>query len=138
LEALVPNLTPVLPLPDGRFSGLPASWSDSAKETFAAIREDHPNLDAATDAQLYEACSLIALSDEMQARIDLDGLVVPGSRGQLAQHPLAASVIRSRAQAIAALRALGLARGQSSASAAGAALVAKRHHGVRPGRRAAQ
>lgn len=120
-----------------RYDGLPASWSESARETYAQIAEEH-TLDAATTAALFEACQLLAQADAMAEQIEADGLMVTGSAGQPVPHGLLSEVRLCRVQAIAALRALGVARGQSPASAAGAALAAKRHHGrtagVRVGR----
>ena len=120
------------------YDGLPASWSDSAKETFVQIEAEHPDMDATSLAILSEACNLLASADLMQERVDLDGLLTTGSQGQLVAHPLISEVRQARVQALAALKALGLARGQSGASQAGAALASKRWTGrtagVRPGR----
>lgn len=111
-----------------RYEGLPASWSESAAETYVQIAEEHA-LDAAATSGLFEACQLLAQADAMAAQVEADGLMVTGSAGQPVPHGLLAEIRLCRVQAIAALRALGVARGQSPASQAGAALAAKRHHG---------
>lgn len=121
------------PAEANRYDGLPAAWSDSAKETYAQIDEENPNLDAASQASLFEACSLFALADSLAAQVAADGYTVTGSAGQTAAHPLLAEIRLNRVQAMAALKALGIAQNQSSASKAGAALAAKRHHGRTPG-----
>lgn len=123
------------PDPD-RYAGLPESWSESAKETYVQIEAEHPNLDAASLSSLFEACGLFALADALAERVAADGYTVPGSQGQAVAHPLLSEIRLNRVQALGALRSLGLARGQSAASQAGAALVSKRWHGAR--RRAAQ
>ena len=112
-----------------RYDGLPASWSDSAKETYVQIADDNAGLDAASLSTLYEACGLFSLADALAAQVEKDGYVVPGSNGQPTAHPLLSEVRLNRIQAMSALRALGIARNQSGASRAGAALVAKRWHG---------
>jgi hypothetical protein len=120
------HLSPILTPPDDPYEGYPANWSDSAKATFSEIEAENPDLDAASLATLSEACTLLAAADAMQSRVDVDGLIVKGSAGQPAAHPLIAEVRMARVQALAALKALGLARGQSGASRAGAALASKR------------
>jgi hypothetical protein len=132
------HLSPAISPPDDGdpFEGYPANWSDSAIATFAEIEAENPNLDAASLATLSEACNLLSAADIMQARIDADGVVVKGSVGQPAAHPLISEVRMARVQALAALRALGLGRGQSSASQAGAALAAKKWNGNTAGVRA--
>lgn len=51
-------------------------------------------------------------------------------------HGLLTEIRLARSAAIATVRALGVAPGQSAASAGGAALAAKRHRGRTPGVRA--
>jgi hypothetical protein len=118
---------------EDRYDGLPATWSESAKETYAQIAEENPNLDAASLSTLYEACGLFALADALAEQVAKDGYMVTGSAGQPAAHPLLAEVRLNRIQAMAALKALGIAQNQSAASKAGAALAMKRHHGRTPG-----
>ncbi len=132
------DLTAVPDASTDRYEGLPSSWSASAQETYAAVVEDHPNLDATPRATLFEAACLIAQADAMQLVIDAEGLTTTGSQGQLTAHPLLSEIRLSRVQAMAALRALGVSPA-SSASAAGSALVAKRweRRGT-PGRRSGQ
>lgn len=124
------------PADQGRHEGLPATWSDSAKETYAQIDEENPNLDAASRASLFEACALFALADALAEQVTKDGYMVVGSAGQPAAHPLLAEIRLCRVQAMAALKALGIAANQSAASKAGAALAMKRHHGRTAGVRA--
>ena len=131
------NLLPVPPLDDLEHApddGLPITWSLSSRATFAEITAEHPYLDASSQATLYETTALLASADAMDARIEADGLVILGSRGQPAAHPLIGEARMARVQALAALRSLGLAKGQSSASVAGSALVSKRWHGPRSSR----
>lgn len=123
------------PEPDP-FAGLPVSWSVSARDVYVQITEDHPYLDAASRAALYEAAAGLASADHMQARVDADGLLVEGSQGQKVAHPLIAEVRQARVQALAALRSLGLAAPASGASAAGSQLANKRWSGRTAGVRA--
>lgn len=123
------------PDPD-RYEGLPARWSHSAKEVFLQVEQANPNLLPHAAATLWECAALIARADACADRVEEDGPMIRGSRSVVA-HPLIAEERHARAAAIAGLRALGLAPGQSSASAAGAALVSKRWQarGQTPGRR---
>ncbi|GEB46927.1 hypothetical protein MTE01_28720 [Microbacterium testaceum] len=102
-----------------------STWSAPAKRTFRDIVDAHPSLEKAKLSALYGACDLLSDADKMQARIDADGLMVAGSMGQQVAHPLIAEVRQYRRAALDAIKALGL-DGRSGASAAGAALVAKR------------
>lgn len=106
------------------------SWTAAAKRTFREVTEAHPALEKSTLSALYGACDLISEADEMQKVIDADGRTVSGSMGQKVAHPLIAEVRQYRKAALDTIKALGLA-GNASASAAGAALVAKRY-GARP------
>lgn len=112
-----------------RYAGLPNSWSESAKETFVQIEAEHASLDATSLSSVFEACGLLALADALAERVEADGPVVSGSQGQPVAHPLLSEIRLNRVQALGSLRALGLARSQSGASRAGAALVSKRWHG---------
>ena len=115
---------------------LPAHWSDSVATTYVEITAENPNLDAALLASLYEACELLATADAMQARVNADGMMVSGSTGQPVAHPLISEARHARVQALAALKALGLAQSASPASRAGSALVSARYKGRTPGVRA--
>jgi hypothetical protein len=123
---------------DSPYDGLPASWSDSAKETYCQVEAENPSMDAATAATLYEACQLLAMADRMEERVNADGLMIPGSNGQMVPHGLLTEMRLARVQAMGALKAFGVAPGQNGASRAGAALAMKRHHGRTPGVRTAQ
>ena len=112
-----------------RFEGLPDSWSDSAKETHAAVTEDHPDLDVTALAALHHACALESSADALDAQVLADGPMIPGSSGQHVLHPAISESRLTRTAAVTALRALGIAPGQSPASAAGAALVGHRWSG---------
>lgn len=118
------------------YEGLPITWSDSAKETYIQVEREHPGMDAASAAALYEACNLLALADHMEERVNADGLMIPGSSGQMVPNGLLSEIRLARVQAITALKSFGVAPGQSGASRAGAALAMKRHHGRTPGVRA--
>lgn len=115
--------------PADRYAGLPDEWSDSAKETHAAVFEDHPDLDVTALAALHHACSLESVADMLDAQVREDGTMILGSTGQRVLHPGIAEARLARAAAVAALKALGIAPGQSPASAAGAALAGKRWNG---------
>jgi len=120
------------------YPGLPINWSDSAKETYIQVEREHPGMDAASAAALYEACNLLALADHMEERVNADGLMIPGSSGQIVPNGLLSEIRLARVQAITALKSFGVAPGQSGASRAGAALAMKRHHGRTPGVRGAK
>jgi len=110
-------------------TGLPATWSDSARETYMQVEEEAPSLNAAQRAGLFEACSLLALADGLAETIPTNGLMTTGSQGQLVVNPAVAEVRALRRDAIAALRSLGLNAGpkySTAASMAGAALVSAR------------
>lgn len=135
----MPHLSPAPEPPTANpYDGLPASWSESVRETYVNIESEHPNMDAATAASLWEACNLLALADSMEARVENDGLMIDGSSGQLVPHGLLTEIRQSRVQAIAALKSFGIAPNQTAASRAGAALAAKRHHGRTSGVRTAR
>ncbi|GAA1431371.1 hypothetical protein GCM10009616_18310 [Microlunatus lacustris] len=120
--------------PAARYDGLPPTWSSSAKETYAQVEEDNPELTSAALSTLFEACNLLSLADAMEAQLAVDGLMIDGSRSRVA-NPLIAEIRHARIGAMNGLRALGIAPGQTPASAAGSALAMKRHHGRTPGRR---
>lgn len=133
----MPDLPPIAAVPDppdDRFAGLPPEWSESAREAFASIEEEHGTLSATIAAAVFEACALIAQADACMAVVAVDGWMVPGSSGQNVAHPLISEARLARTAALGALKSLGLASGQSAASQAGAALVARRWHGVRGNR----
>ena len=108
------------------------SWTASAKRTFREVTEAHPDLDKSTLSTLYGACDLMSEADEMQKRVDTDGLMVTGSQGQPVAHPLIAEVRQYRRAALDTIRQLGLA-GRSSASSAASALANKRWSSRPPG-----
>ena len=110
-------------------SVLPETWSASAKTTYIRIRETRDDFDPASLASLFEACEMLATADTMQLRVDADGLLIPGSQGQLVAHPLIDKVLRARAQHLAALKGLvpPAAKSGSAASRAGTALVNARY-----------
>ncbi|WP_396668130.1 hypothetical protein [Microbacterium sp. R86528] len=110
-----------------RYAGLP-DWSDSTKETYCQIEDDNPRLTAAQRAALFEACSLLALADDLAATIPDVGLMTTGSQGQHIVNPAVAEIRALRRDAMAALRALDLSgvRDATAASKAGASLVGAR------------
>jgi hypothetical protein len=120
-------MTDPTPTPDGRFAGLPQSWSESARETYVQVEESHPDADPATLAVLFEACALIARADDLDALVETDGMMIDGYRSKVL-HPAIPEARLARQSAMTHLRALGVAPGQSPASSAGAALASKRWH----------
>jgi hypothetical protein len=132
-EAPSPDPDDTAPAPD-RYAGLPADWSDSAKEVYVSIEEENGTLTATVAAAVFEAAALIAHADICLAQVVADGLMVPGSNGQNVGHPLISEARLARTAALGALKSLGLASGQSASSQAGAALVSKRWHGPRSNR----
>lgn len=100
-------------------------WSSGATSTFEEILAANPSLSGGSIESLYAAVDLLSAADVMQAQINADGLLATGSQGQTVAHPLISEVRQYRKEALATIRALGLTT-RSSASAAGAALVAKR------------
>lgn len=107
-------------------SGLPDDWSESAKTTFATIEAENPRATASQLTTLFEAVSLLALADDLAGTIPEVGLMTTGSQGQAVVNPAVAEVRALRRDALAAIRGIGFAAGQSAAAAAGAALVAHR------------
>lgn len=120
-------MTPETPSADP-YAGLPETWSDSARETYAQIDEESPNATAAQRSALFEAVSLIALADELEATLVENGHMTTGSKGQLVVNPAISEVRALRRDAFAILRTagVGVTKAATAASAAGAALVANR------------
>lgn len=113
------------------YADLPAEWSDSARTTYAEIADEHPTATAAQLAALYEACAMIAMTDDLAATIPEHGMMTKGSMGQVVVNPAVAEVRALRRDAIATLRAAGLTappKTASSASVAGANLAGSRWH----------
>jgi hypothetical protein len=111
-----------------RYEGLPETWSEGARETFAQVAESF-DLDTSAEATLFHACALESQADHLDAQVLADGRMIPGSSGQLVLHPAISEARLTRVAAVAALRALGIAAGQSASSSAGARLAQKRWHG---------
>ncbi|QDF14175.1 terminase small subunit [Microbacterium phage GardenState] len=102
------------------------AWSASAKRTFRELIDANPGIEKDKLSAVYTACDLISEADKMQSVIDADGYTVEGSMGQKVAHPLVAEVRQYRRASLDALKLAGIDARGSSASAAGAALVAKR------------
>lgn len=100
-------------------------WTDDATAHFDGIVEANPTISGGALESLYSAIDLLSAADVMQRQVDADGLTVEGSQGQKVAHPLISEVRQYRKEALATIRSLGLTT-RSAASAAGAALVAKR------------
>lgn len=107
------------------FNPSPA-WSEAARATWDRVQEESGPLDAATATALREVCALISRADALGALVGEHGYTIQGSAGQTAIHPAVPEERHARREALTALRALGLASGQSGASRAGAALASKR------------
>lgn len=105
---------------------VPDGLSPDAVDLIADVVESR-ELDAVEFQSLLQAARLVSLADRCEAEVT--DVVSVGSQGQPVAHPLIGEARSCRVAALAALRALGLAPGQSSASAAGAALVAQRWSG---------
>lgn len=118
-------------MPDHPLARARRSWSTDARAVFRSIITENPGLDGVSLTRIRAAVDLISSADDLAARIAEDGLTIAGSTGQQVAHPLLAEERQRRTQADAALKSLGLGM-RSPASAAGAALAAKRHH-RRPG-----
>lgn len=131
----MPESVPDPDVSPDRFEGLPESWSGSARETYVQVEEGLQEPCAATLALLFEACALIARADALAEVVERDGFMVDGYRSKVI-HPAIPEERHARTAAMKTLQALGVAPGQSGASAAGAALVRKRWGaGGTPGRR---
>lgn len=110
-----------------RYADLPATWSDSAKETYAAIEEAAGTLTPAQAATLYEAVSMLAIADGLEATLPEMGYYITNARGATALNPAIPEIRALRRDALAALRGMGLKDGTGSAgSSAGAALAGAR------------
>lgn len=84
--------------------GLPASWTTGARETFAAVTEERPDLTAAEVAELFHACALESAAERLDAVALAAGMVARGSTGQPCVHPAA---IEARLARTAAAQILG-------------------------------
>lgn len=103
----------------------PEGFSDDARDLFLDVTEASPELAPQRFHSLVQACRLVSLADRCETAIG-DDWTVPGYKGQPQANALIGEARLARAAAVVALKAAGLAPAPSSASAAGAALVARR------------
>lgn len=110
-----------------RYADLPETWSTSAKETYVAIEEAAGALTPAQSATLYEAVSMLAIADGLEATLPAMGYYITNARGATALNPAIPEIRALRRDALAALRGMGLKDASGTAgSQAGAALAGAR------------
>ncbi|WP_446216549.1 hypothetical protein [Micromonospora sp. IBHARD004] len=90
------------------------------------MEENGATITAVGFGALVQAVKLVSLADRAEAAIG-DAWLVPGYRGQLVANPLVGDARMARAEAVRALRSVGLHLAEpSAASNAGRALVGQR------------
>lgn len=98
-----------------------------AGERFRADFEKEYTLDdAGARALLDAACAALNRIEVMERRVNRDGAALAGSRGQLAAHPLLASIRAERDSFVRILNALGVGDKPSAATQAARDLNRKR------------
>ncbi len=113
-------------MPTPQYLRAPQGASRSVRAAFEACSEVLKTAPIVSKVALWNAFWHIAQAERMQARVDLEGLTVLGSRGQIAPHPLLAEIRMHQVEALKGLAFLGGPSNRSSSSAAGAALASKR------------
>ncbi len=111
---------------DPRYEGLPATWPIGVLETYARVEEETSSITAAQSAVLFEACSLLARAEGLDAAVAEHGHMTRGSQGQLITNPCIAEARAHRRDALAAIARAGIGTTRSAVSAAGTALASKR------------
>lgn len=104
-------------------SDVPQGLSPEALDLFLDLTEGEEDLTAAQWQSALQAARLITTADRLEEAVGAD-LIVIGSAGQPVAHPALAEARQARATALSALGRIRQAH--APASAAGAALVAKR------------
>lgn len=82
--------------------GLPESWTPEARDTWAAITEQRPDMGAAELSALSQACSMESAADRLDAVAQAAGYMSLGASGQPVIHPAVqeARLARTAAAAI--------------------------------------
>lgn len=103
---------------------LPDDWTDGARDVFAEVLDDRPDLAGADVGALESACALISAADRLGDVARAAGMVAIGSTGQVVVHPAAVEERLARTAAATILARLSPTRGARFAERArGAARV---------------
>jgi hypothetical protein len=89
---------------------LPASWSDAARDLFAEVLTQRPDLSGADLGALEHACALTSASERLDEVALAAGLMATGSQGQPVLHPAVTEARLARTAAAAILARLVPAR----------------------------
>lgn len=72
---------------------LPEDWTEAARDLFAEVLSERPDLSGADLGSLEHACSLTSAAERLEAVAQAAGMVSTGSTGQTVVHP---AVIEAR------------------------------------------
>lgn len=78
---------------------LPAEWTASARDAFAAVVEVRPDLNGPELAALVQACALVTTADLLDVAAREAGLMVAGSQGQPVLNPAVTEARQARSAA---------------------------------------
>lgn len=91
---------------DDGASELPDTWTQGARDTFAAVLEERPDASSAELASLYHAASLESAAERLDAVAQAAGFVSTGSTGQVVVHPAVTEARLARTAAASILARL--------------------------------
>lgn len=95
---------PTAPNPDEW--DLPASWTQGARDLFAEVLEQSPDLSGAGLGSLETACSLVAAAERLDDVALAAGMLATGSTGQVIVHPAVVEARLARTAAASILARL--------------------------------
>lgn len=90
---------------------LPDDWTDGARDVFAEVVEERPEIAGADLGALESACALVSAADRLGAVARAAGMLALGSTGQTIVHPAAVEERLSRTAAATILARLSPTRG---------------------------
>lgn len=91
---------------------LPDYWTDSARDLFAEVLAERPDLAGADLGALEGACALVSAADRLGEVARAEGMIATGSAGQTVAHPAAVEERLSRSAAASILARLSPARAE--------------------------
>lgn len=115
---------------------LPDHWTGSARETFAEVLTERPDLSGADLGALEQACHLIATAEALDAVARAAGYVATGSTGQVVAHPATVEARLARTSTATILARLSPAVASNRSIRARAAARARWSTGSLPAPRA--
>ncbi|MBH0098680.1 hypothetical protein I6E68_05935 [Salinibacterium sp. NSLL150] len=85
---------------------LPASWTPGARDVFAGVLQQRPDLAGAELSSLEQAAALHSMADQLEEAAVAEGLLATGSAGQRIVHPGVTEARLARTSAAAILARL--------------------------------